>query len=258
MFSEKDLDAIGAAGEPTLIFRNTEKTDSYAQASWIIEDQLVAGVRLECKVSCFENATIQETRFTQYPLTKGELTVVQNGGIVEKRPASEYQLPASSTNFSGDEELDLSKVEIRAAKEFPNNDQISGGKGDIVLGVEEIKVNDGVCEGADQFEFVLSLLNAGESTFMFTKLKIEAKMLNDENWTKMDDKAISWGYESPFPMTFASYQTGKFGGTVVVPFFDKSKDRPSSYRSHNAAHSPLRLRFTILDVKVIIELSFMF
>ena len=35
-YTEQELDAIGAAGE-TRIFRNTEKTDSYAQADWIIK-----------------------------------------------------------------------------------------------------------------------------------------------------------------------------------------------------------------------------
>ncbi len=54
VFTESELDAA-ARSNTALIFRTSAKTDQYAQASWIFKDQLVAGVRLECKVSdnCF-------------------------------------------------------------------------------------------------------------------------------------------------------------------------------------------------------------
>ena len=209
---------------------------------------MVAGVRLECKVACFDQPTIKEVLFTQYPLTKGETTVIQNGGIVEKKPTGPYELPAPSSNVKGDV-IDLSEVQVREPKEFSNIDQVSG-QGDLVLSVERLTANqDRMVDGSDSFEFQMSFLNSGESTFMFTKLKIEYKQLNDDEWKTLGPKDIIWPYESPFPLTFASFQTGKLAGIASVPFFDGTKERPLRNCSYNARHTPMRIRFSMVDVK---------
>ena len=84
-YSESDLDEIAKKGEP-LIFRTNEKSDEYAMANWIFENEMVAGVRMETKLACDEEASITEVYFSLFPLTKTKVVKVQQAGLVEKKP----------------------------------------------------------------------------------------------------------------------------------------------------------------------------
>lgn len=84
VFTESDLDEIGKAGN-TALFKSSEKSDEYSKADWIIKDQMVAGILLECKAASNDKATIEKVTFTSFPLTKTAHEVVQRGGICEAK-----------------------------------------------------------------------------------------------------------------------------------------------------------------------------
>jgi hypothetical protein len=250
IYSETDLDAIGAEGN-THIFCNSEKSDSYAKAEWIIEDQMVVGVRLECKVACFEEATIKETRFSQYPLAKQETVTIQNGGIVESKPNQPHELPAEGCNLKEGNLPDLTAIQVPEARtDFKNNDRVSGSQ-DLILSVEEIAVNNDrrMWEGQDNFAVLLSFLNCGQDTFMFTDLKVEYKLLNEDEWKVC--KNVDYGdYGKPFPLTLPSFQSTKVQTVARVPYNEDEKElRSPMNRSHLAGNKPMRFRFTMVDVK---------
>ncbi len=248
VFSEKDLDAAATAikGNDTLIFRNSPKSDQYSQAHWIVQNQIIAGVRLEVKVACFAVPTIIEALFSQFPLKLIETRVVSRGGIVEKKPSEPVALPARSSNVAA--APDLSRVAPRAAREdFVSLDKVTN-KQELEVSLEKLQVNqDRVFEGADNYSVVVNLLNGGEgATHMFKQLRIEHKLLNEAEWKAVPADSISFDYKC-FPLTLPPFQSASVGLTVRVPF-GKGR-RPNFYRAYGARHTPQRFRFSFVDTK---------
>ncbi len=248
VFSEADLDAAAAALKPgsALIFRNTPKTDQYAQASWIVTNQLITGVRLEVKVACFSVPTVQEIIFSQFPLKFVEKRVISTGGIVEKRPSEAVVLPEKSSNVAV--LPDLSRVVPRAARnDFITIDGVTN-KQEVDVTVDSIKPNqDRVFDGNDNFSVALSIASSSEqATHMFKQLRVEYKLLNAEGWKVLPADNVIFQYKC-FPLPLGPFQSGSLEFSIHVSF--EPKRRPNFYRSFVARHTPLRFRFSFVDAK---------
>mmetsp|Transcript_18952 Transcript_18952/g.32693 ORF Transcript_18952/g.32693 Transcript_18952/m.32693 type:complete len:483 (+) Transcript_18952:443-1891(+) len=245
---KKNWMKLAKKGE-TLIFKSSEKSSEYSKAEWIIENQMVVGIILECKALSNEKPSILKVKFTSFPLTKGETTIVQQGGIVEAKPNAEYQLPDNTENG-----FDLSKIDIREAKnDFKTFDSISK-KGLISIEtLTKLICNEDQEKGFDRFVFHFALINAWKKDVMLMKLKVEAKMLNDKEWKTLPEDALEWGYRqaSPLPSNLPSNGRFEIGGIVRVPhsFNNCEEIQPSRYSSWIAKHKPIRLRFTFESVK---------
>ena len=79
MFSAQELDEIGRSGK-TEIHTSSPKSSQYSKATWIIENDLVAGIQLEVKVSSSALASKSTVRFAPLPLKLDSVTVDQKGG----------------------------------------------------------------------------------------------------------------------------------------------------------------------------------
>lgn len=189
------------------------------------------------------------------------LRVISKPGVQEHPPATPYSFPTELvTNYPGGGASlpDLSTVVKRDKRnDFPTLDKVSK-KREIELNLDKMDVNqDRVFDGKDNFGFVLQVMNTGQGTYMFTKFKVEYKILNTDTWYEVAQDDIEWGYYKPFPFTLGPMASGDIQGHVRVPhwFGDndarvESKDaRPNWYRSTIARHKPLRFRFTLLTAK---------
>jgi hypothetical protein len=254
-FDAVALDAVGSAApiDATVVpvFRTTPESTAYAAFAWLLERQLVVGVRLEAKAATDERPTVLDVRFGVLPLAKAGVRVVQRGGVVEKRVvAAPHALPSVSSNAAAP--LDLGAVRVPAARDdFRTRDGVSRKKQLALQLAAPLKCNESsVHNGRDRFDFHLQVVNTGAEPVMFLKLAAEFKLLNDAAWQPV--AGFDWGrYQpaAPLPLTVPPLGVADVVGTAAAPFRDAAdaERRPWFYRSYLARHRPLRLRFTLTD-----------
>lgn len=260
VFSESDLDEIGKKGDTT-IFKSSEKSDEYSQATWIIKDQMVTGVLLEAKAKSNERSTIEKVAFSSFPLTKGEHEVVQRGGIVESKPASPYTLPQPSCNCEND--VDLTAITQRKARtDFKTLDAITKKQLLTIESAEPLQCNAdryGKNTGFDRFLFNVSVTNASAQPIMMMKLSMEFKLLNQDDWQQLGDDDIDWDFtHRTNPLPFAAPATDRVSLSFVlkVPHIFGDNDAKAEkdhdgnwHRSYIARHTPIRFRATFSSTK---------
>jgi hypothetical protein len=255
VFDPIELDEVGkrapASGGFVDIFRTDPGSSQYGRAQWIVESQLVVGVRLEAKVATNDKPSIVDVRITPVPLAKVSTTVVQRGGIVEKRVKLPHALPAIVCNVAAP--LDLAAIVPRDARDdFKTLDAISKRKElSLALATPLACNSQYVRNGRDRFDFHLQVINTGKESFMFLKFKVEWKLLNGTEWFPVPADDLDWGRYGtpPVPVTIGGMGSIDISGVVLAPFPDPAdKDRrPWFYRSYLARHRPVRFRFTLCD-----------
>lgn len=249
-YTEAELDAAGRGETGPLIFCNSDTSDEYAKASWIIENDLVVGVRAECKVKSHDNAAVSEVRFTQFPLTCGETTVVAKAGLVELPSKTPIVLGPVSYNVEPALVPDLTTVIKRDERhDFLTWDAISGDRS-LTLAEPEVTV-EGPNRAADWFRVSLRTSNAGAETHSLEKFTVEWKLLNETEWKEVDAKNfINWGYGSnPLPLFLGPKEQLQLDFKLGVPFAKPFDSNPGGRKSLHAVYKPLRLRFVFTDPK---------
>jgi len=233
-YLESDIDAAAKSGKAH-IFRTSDSEEAYALASWIIEDSYITGIRIEAKAKSSDVPTIKLIHFNSFPLTKGEVETISQGGVVESKPAQAYTLPEKKK--VGKELLDGAPRKERSA-EFPVQGTIAK---DFKIKSGEFTINERFTKKeSDDFSVQMTVLNASKESHCVENVKCEYRMCGNKDWKPVKTFKVN-DYDVLPAFTCTPMQNVTLYLDIEVE--DKTKNgRRWFNRPWVARHQPIRFR----------------
>eukprot|EP00005_Dracoamoeba_jomungandri_P002117 CAMPEP_0174253674 /NCGR_PEP_ID=MMETSP0439-20130205/3044_1 /TAXON_ID=0 /ORGANISM="Stereomyxa ramosa, Strain Chinc5" /LENGTH=589 /DNA_ID=CAMNT_0015334835 /DNA_START=9 /DNA_END=1778 /DNA_ORIENTATION=- len=239
-FNEQELDQLGKSlsdGE-TEIFKTHDGSQEYACGWWVVEDSAIIALKLEVKAATSPEPKTMVVKFNAFPLTKGEVLLISKGGFVDYKPTHKYPIPDDL--YCGPV---IDETEPRKARQ---DFKTHGPLKIIVKEVPDspIKCNDRARDDADIFTGSVSIINAQSEVITIVDVKVEWRLVGDEEWKPADEVHFN-----PPLLSVEPRRNDYLTFTIVVK--DEEKEQLGIRwfrRSWVARHRPIRFKFTFEEM----------
>mmetsp|Transcript_14074 Transcript_14074/g.37795 ORF Transcript_14074/g.37795 Transcript_14074/m.37795 type:complete len:675 (-) Transcript_14074:279-2303(-) len=259
--------AASASSQSRTIYRadfDADGCDSeqFESAEWIVENELVCGIRIACKARSSPGAVVKEVRFTINPLqvvtrddSAAPSITVADDRFAERVPADPAVYAASLPS-----EPVRIKSATKPAERAPRTNFARGGRGALkytaaLQPVEKFKGGVAVIANSGNFSrnegdiFVgcASVVNTSENAVLLVKATIEWRFVGERSWRAVEE-VIADG-TTQVPLRCDPMQGTEFAFEVFVRS-DDEKPRYGNWfdRSWVARRQPVRFRISLEDV----------